>query len=139
MKRSFVLISAGTGCLWGRREGRRYVEIEEGAIADSHVQHVVGVTEFVGSLTRPEQCSVLETTIVGAYGENALRAAETHREKVVRPRHFRVDAAVDGIDAGRIACLLSETQHTHCRVGEVVEGGVAALERRCDSYNTFTK
>ena len=115
------------------------MEVEEGAIGQSHVLHVVGVTKLVGSLTRPEQCSVLETTVVGADGENALRAAETHRKEVVRPRHLRVDAAVDGIDACRIACLLAETQHTHRRVGEVVEGGVAALERLPDAYNTFTK
>ena len=53
------------------------MQVEEGAIADAHVLHVVGVTELVGSLTRPEQCSVLESTVVGADRENALGAAET--------------------------------------------------------------
>ena len=80
MKRSFVLISAGTGCFCGRGENEGYVQVEEGAIADAHVLHVVGVTEFVGSLTRPEQCSVLESTVVGADRENALGASETQRK-----------------------------------------------------------
>ena len=115
------------------------MQVEEGAIADAHVLHVVGVTELVGSLTRPEQCSVLESAVVGADRENALGAAETQREQVVRPRHFRMHAAVDGIDAGRIACLLSESQHTHRRIGEVVEGGVAAVDTPRHAYNTFTK
>ena len=50
-----------------------------------------------------------------------------------------MQTAVDGVDAGRIACLLSEAQNAHRRIGKVVEGGIAALETPRHAYNTFTK
>ena len=45
-----------------------------------------------------------------------------------------MQTAVDGVDAGRIACLLSEAQNAHRRIGKVVEGGIAALETPRHAY-----